>query len=448
MPSHEEHCQHSLKRYGKRFDELHHWIDEQSTLLGSKHRLYRHDPATTPVIAKKLFGEFADQACLDHIRLDDLEKRKKLQLKRKNPKQGYWKTHKYRKTSMDKIVKDYWGDDFLESLIKTSDDLRRISNEESRMKRDRALIASLFLTGGRVSEVLKLRKKNFIFDNEEAERNNAFLVKELGVLKQWKNKKRLRVTRTFPIWNDDPLVNYLREWLDELDEADDLLFLGDVEGRPTLTYIQVYYFVTNVGKRLEVPYHITPAWFRKQREYHLVKKRRFSVYDLQAYLKLKKIPDIYRQREDWQNLLAIARPLRKEKFYQKAPFDALRDIQGLLQLAKNEVCIVDPYVDDSIFDLYLTYVNSNASIKLITKNMYRKFKEVAERFKIQQTNFEVRSTDNIHDRYLIMDDRVWIMGNSLNRAGIKPFYIIELVDKDRVIKWFKRLWKYAKTELS
>jgi hypothetical protein len=28
MPTHEEHCQDSLRRYRKRFDELHRWMDE------------------------------------------------------------------------------------------------------------------------------------------------------------------------------------------------------------------------------------------------------------------------------------------------------------------------------------------------------------------------------------------------------------------------------------
>lgn len=77
MPSHEEHCQDSLKRYGKRFDELHRWMDEPSTLLGPSHRKYRHDPNTTPQIARVLFGPLADQACLDHVRLDELESRRK-----------------------------------------------------------------------------------------------------------------------------------------------------------------------------------------------------------------------------------------------------------------------------------------------------------------------------------------------------------------------------------
>jgi hypothetical protein len=77
MPNHEEHCEDSLRRYGKTFSELHTWMDEPSTILGPNHRKYRHDPNTTPLEAKKIFGENADHACLDHIRLDELDSRRK-----------------------------------------------------------------------------------------------------------------------------------------------------------------------------------------------------------------------------------------------------------------------------------------------------------------------------------------------------------------------------------
>lgn len=76
MPNHEEHCEESLKRYGKTFSELHKWMDEPSVILGPIHRIHRHDPHVTPAEAKGLFGEYADHACLDHIRLDELERRK------------------------------------------------------------------------------------------------------------------------------------------------------------------------------------------------------------------------------------------------------------------------------------------------------------------------------------------------------------------------------------
>src|SRR5208283_2071709 len=78
MPNNEEHCADSLKRYGKTFIELHRWMDEPSFLMGSSHRRYRHDPYVTPDEARAIFGENADNACLDHIRLDELESRNRI----------------------------------------------------------------------------------------------------------------------------------------------------------------------------------------------------------------------------------------------------------------------------------------------------------------------------------------------------------------------------------
>jgi hypothetical protein len=53
-------------------------MDEPSLILGAKHRKNRHDPNVTPDEAKAIFGEGADNACLDHIRLDELESRNKI----------------------------------------------------------------------------------------------------------------------------------------------------------------------------------------------------------------------------------------------------------------------------------------------------------------------------------------------------------------------------------
>jgi hypothetical protein len=76
LPNHEEHCLESLKRYGKTFSEVHRWMDEPCLILGSQHRIYRHDPFVSPKEAKAIFGDLADHVVLDHIRLDELESRR------------------------------------------------------------------------------------------------------------------------------------------------------------------------------------------------------------------------------------------------------------------------------------------------------------------------------------------------------------------------------------
>jgi len=50
-------------------------MDEPWEVLGKKHRMYRHDPRTTPKQARELFGEYADEACLDHIIRDNRERK-------------------------------------------------------------------------------------------------------------------------------------------------------------------------------------------------------------------------------------------------------------------------------------------------------------------------------------------------------------------------------------
>lgn len=80
MPEHEEHCLHSLKRYGVRGDEIHAWIDEPSQIAGGSHRNFRHDLASLPT-AIQLFGksygdDMVENIFLDHLKADSEENRK------------------------------------------------------------------------------------------------------------------------------------------------------------------------------------------------------------------------------------------------------------------------------------------------------------------------------------------------------------------------------------
>lgn len=83
MPSLNEHENYSLKKYGKKFTELHEWMDFPVRAFGRKHRKFRHDPKKTPQETKRLFGENGDHACLDHIVMD-LSKENKFLKKQRN----------------------------------------------------------------------------------------------------------------------------------------------------------------------------------------------------------------------------------------------------------------------------------------------------------------------------------------------------------------------------
>ena len=124
--------------------------------------------------------------------------------------------------SRQRNVGEYCGRSYLYNLVKLCDET---SSNRTRV-RDKALIATLFLTGGFIEEVLRLRKDNFDFNDSEAQARGAFVVKKMRLFRHWRGKQ---VFRTFPIFNDDPLVEFLREWLPEVD---DYLFPNPSKTRP------------------------------------------------------------------------------------------------------------------------------------------------------------------------------------------------------------------------
>ena len=81
MPNLEEHCKHSLKRYGVEGRDIHIWLDEPSRHYAGIHREFRHDEKTIILVGKtfgKIYGEDKAQAiALDHIMADHEESLKK-----------------------------------------------------------------------------------------------------------------------------------------------------------------------------------------------------------------------------------------------------------------------------------------------------------------------------------------------------------------------------------
>lgn len=228
------------------------------------------------------------------------------------PQVGYWKTHKYTKLNIEKIVKSYWGDHYLEKLIKKVEQLPRSYNIEFRIKRNQAFLAALFITGGIMEEVLTLKKNNFDLENKEANKYNAFLVKDMEVLKKRTRGTSIPTTRTFPIWQDDPLIEYLIDWIND-DEINHYLFPAKPGNKVPMSYWSGYRIVKDVKNQLKRDEPIVSSWFREQRKYYLIKKKGFSVFDLQAYFAMTTTPEKPHAPKHWKNLLTTAYSFEQEK---------------------------------------------------------------------------------------------------------------------------------------
>lgn len=132
--------------------------------------------------------------------------------------------------------------------------------------------------------------------------------------------------------------------------------------------------------------------------------------------------------------------VQKEKILADAkPYEAYKEIERIIRRCRNQLAIMDPWVDEDIFPLYLESVRAPASIRIITQHMTGKFEAVAKKFSKQRKQFEVRLHD-IHDRYIIVDDRAWLIGQSIKDAGKRPLAIIELGDVGQAKALFDKIW--------
>jgi len=208
----------------------------------------------------------------------------------------YWRFHKYERVSVETDIKEFCGWDFLLGIIRECENTPYSFDREYFVKRDKGLITALFLTGGRVIEVLELRKRNFELDDPE-----WIIVRGMRVAKRYKkigeymdkegNTRWITETKfeprgRFPIPRKEPLVPYL---LDHLNQVDDYLFPSPktTKKRPHMTTTRAYQIVNNVGKRLGV--HLYDHWFRAQRACQLAEEYEFELHDLLDFFGWKHI---------------------------------------------------------------------------------------------------------------------------------------------------------------
>lgn len=130
-------------------------------------------------------------------------------------------------------------------------------------------------------------------------------------------------------------------------------------------------------------------------------------------------------------------------FNQKNTHSFDKFLRAALTGAKRRVWLADSYVDETIFDNVLDSVDQSAQIRLLYGRQYNSFLPRAARFKIQYAKYEMKEYKKLHDRFLIIDDRGYIIGPSIKDAADKsPALVVKLgvSDSKTLVKFFESIW--------
>ena len=118
-------------------------------------------------------------------------------------------------------------------------------------------------------------------------------------------------------------------------------------------------------------------------------------------------------------------PPVEDIFYDGQIFDAYVQIVSLIKQAKHSITLIDNYIDEATLTM-LSKRNSNVSATIYTRQLNQQQQLDLQRHNQQYPPIDIHTTQRNHDRFLIIDDVVYLFGASLKDAGKKLFAYIKM----------------------
>ena len=114
-------------------------------------------------------------------------------------------------------------------------------------------------------------------------------------------------------------------------------------------------------------------------------------------------------------------------FFDGQIFDAYVQIVSLIKQAKHSIVLIDNYIDETTLTM-LSKRDNNVSATIYTRQLSNQQQLDITRHNQQYPPITVNLCQRNHDRFLIIDDVVYLFGASLKDAGKKLFAYIKMKD--------------------
>ena len=112
-------------------------------------------------------------------------------------------------------------------------------------------------------------------------------------------------------------------------------------------------------------------------------------------------------------------------FYDGQIFDAYAQIVSLIRQAKHSIVLIDNYINVDTLTM-LSNRNTNVSATIYTRQLSQQQQLDVQRHNQQYPPITINTCQHNHDRFLIVDDVVYLFGASLKDAGKKLFAYIRM----------------------
>ena len=112
-----------------------------------------------------------------------------------------------------------------------------------------------------------------------------------------------------------------------------------------------------------------------------------------------------------------------------AVYDFFRALSSIISSAENSLFMIDPYMDEQVFDAYISPLSKPRSVRMLVNRYASNVRVAADRYGTQHNlAIEVRKSNALHDRLIFVDRaECWVLGASIKDAATsKPTYLAPL----------------------
>ena len=215
----------------------------------------------------------------------------------------------------------------------------------------------------------------------------------------------------------------------ELDEISTCAIIAQVrkEGIRSVTRTQKIYnldMILSVGYRVN---SLNATFFRKWASRVL---KEYLLYGYAVNTRLEHLESrVARAEEKIAFFVKTSLPPVQGIFFDGQIYDAYEFICGLIKSAKSRIVLIDNYADDTVLTM-LDKRNGSVSATIYTQKVSEQFRLDISKHNAQYPEIEVKEFKKSHDRFLILDNQVYLIGASLKDLGKKWFAVSLMSETD------------------